>query len=89
MRDFYLLRGPLSSCSQLSDNPSYWWPDDRSWCLCTDTDVQWSFLAGSRECVDEVLAQPIMDAVETQPENPARAGMGIINDPDGNVPRTP
>jgi hypothetical protein len=89
MRDFYLLRGPLTMYSQFSDDPSYWWPDDRSWCLCTDTDFKWSYLAGSRECVDEVLAQPIMDAAETQPENPARTGMDVINDPDGHVPRTP
>jgi hypothetical protein len=89
MRNFYLLRGPLTSYAQFSDDPSYWWPDDRSWCLCTDTDFAWSYLAGSRECIDEVLGIPVMDAVETRPENPARSGMDTINDPDGVVPRLP
>jgi hypothetical protein len=89
MRDFYLLRGPLDSYAHFSNNPSYWWPDDRAWCLCTDTDFYWSYLAGTRECIDEVLGVPLLDAVETRPENPARSGMDIINDPLGTVPRSP
>jgi hypothetical protein len=89
MRNFYLLRGPLDSYAHFSNDPSYWWPDDRSWCVCTDTDFEWSYLAGSRECVDEVLALPIMDSLETRPENPARSGMDVVNDPDGRIPRSP
>jgi len=89
MRDFFLLKGPLDSYAHFSNDPSYWWPDDRAWCLCTDTDFAWSYLAGSRECVNEVLATPIMDAIETKPENPAHSGMDVLNDPDGTVPRSP
>lgn len=89
MRDFYLLRGPLDSYVHFSNDPSYWWPDDRAWCLCTDTDFNWSYLAGHRACIEEVLAVPIMDAVVTRPENPARSGMDVLNDPDGAVPRSP
>lgn len=89
MRSFYLLRGPLDSYARFSSDPSYWWPDDCSWCVCTDTDFTWSYLAGSSACVDEVLAAPIMDAVKTRPENPARSGMDVLNDPDGIVPRSP
>ena len=89
MRSFYLLRGPLNAYTQSSNDPSYWWPDDRSWCVCTDTDFKWSYLAAGRACVEEFLALPVMDAVETKPENPARSGMDTINDPDGVVPRSP
>lgn len=89
MRNFYLLRGPLDSYAHFTNDPNFWWPDDRAWCMGTDTDFYWSYLAGSRACVDEVLAAPIMDAVETKPENPARSGMDVINDPDGIVPRFP
>jgi len=88
MRNFYLLRGPLDSYAHFSNDPSYWWPDDRGWCMCTDTDFYWSYLAGSRECIDEVLALPIMDAVETKPEYPAHSGMDVVNDPDGVIPRS-
>ncbi len=81
MRNFYLLRGPLDVCADFSNDPSYWWPDDRAWCLSTDTDFYWSYLAGTRKCIDEVLAVPLVDAVETKPENPARSGMDMINNP--------
>jgi hypothetical protein len=87
MRDFYLLKGHLSSYAEFSDDPSYLWPDDRAWCLCTDTDFSWSYLAGSRRCIAEILATPILDAVETLLDNPARSGMDTINDPDGEIPR--
>lgn len=87
MRDFYLLKGHLSSYAAFSDDPSYLWPDDRAWCLCTDTDFSWSYLAGSRRCITEILATPILDAVETSLDNPARSGMDTINDPNGEIPR--
>ena len=89
MRNFYLLRGPLDSYAHFSNDPSYWWPDDRAWCLCTDTDFYWSYLAGGRECIDEILAIPVIDAVETRPDYPAHSGMDVINDPEGVVPRRP
>jgi hypothetical protein len=88
-RDFYLLRGALSTYRNLPDSPNYWWPDDRAWCLCTDTDFYWAYIAGSAACIREVLAVPELDAYETNPGNPARSGMDVINDPDGTVPRRP
>lgn len=88
-RNLYLLRGPIDSYAHFTNGPNFWWPDDRAWCMSTDTDFAWSYLAGSRACVDEVLAAPIMDAVETRPENPARSGMDVLNDPDGIIPRSP
>jgi hypothetical protein len=89
MRDFYLLRGALSTYRNLPDSPNYWWPDDRAWCLCTDTDFYWAYIAGSAACIGEVLAVPELDAYETNPSNPARSGMDVINDPDGTVARRP
>jgi hypothetical protein len=45
-------------------------------------------MAGTRERIDELLAMPILDALEAKPENPARSGMDVINDPDGVIPRS-
>ena len=89
MRNYYLLRGPLGAYRQFSHDPDFWWPDDRSWCLSTDTDFEWSYLAGSRACVEEILGTPLADAVETAPGNPAHSGMDTVNDPDGTIPRAP
>ena len=88
-RNFYLLRGPLGAYRDFPNDPNFWWPDDRAWCVCTDVDFNWGYLAGSAPCVDEVLAVPVIDALATRPGNPACSGMDVINDPDGTVPRSP
>jgi hypothetical protein len=82
MRDFYLLSGPLASYAELPHDPNYWWPDDRAWCVSTDTDFVWSYVAASAACIDEVVSDHVMDAIETRPENPARSGMDVINTAD-------
>jgi hypothetical protein len=87
MRD-YLLRGPLAAYREFPDRPSYCWPEDRAWCLVADADLSWSYLAASKSCIDQVLLVPVIDAIRTRPENPARSGMDVINDPDGLVPRS-
>jgi hypothetical protein len=42
----------------------------------------WSYVAASAACIEEVVSVPVMDAIETKPENPARSGMDVINDSD-------
>jgi hypothetical protein len=87
-RDFYLLSGThATSYRNLPHDPNYWWPDDRTWCLCTDTDFYWAYIGGSADCIKEVLSVPELDAYETNPSNPARRGMDVINDPHGTVAR--
>jgi hypothetical protein len=89
MRDYYLLRGPLACYGDFPHNPGYWWPDDRSWCWCTDIDFGWGYLAGSAACIEEVVAVPAIDALSARPDDPACSGMDIINDPGGTVARSP
>jgi hypothetical protein len=78
-RSYYLLHGPLSAYADFPDNPAYWWPEDRAWCLSTDMDFEWSYLGGPAQCVAQAVATPVIDALETRPQNPARAGMDLIN----------
>ena len=89
MRDYYLLRGPHHSYAGFPDDPGYWWPQDRAWCVVTDTDFDWAYVAGSAACINEVLAVPVIDAYATAPENPAHSGMDVLNDPDATIPRMP
>ena len=79
MRNYYLLSGPLDAFGEFPEDPDYWWPDDHAWCLSGDTDFHWAYLAGSEGCVKEVLDAPVLDAVRTEPANPARFGMDQIN----------
>jgi hypothetical protein len=55
MRDYYLLRGPHLSYAEFPDNPNYWWPEDRAWCVVTDTDVDWAYVARSSRIAAEGL----------------------------------
>jgi hypothetical protein len=86
-RDMYLLHGSLGGYADFCDPPSYWWPEDRAWCLSTDVDFEWCYLAATAACVRDVLAVPVIDAYATLPANPARSGMDVINDPDGAIRR--
>ena len=56
--------------------------------MSTDVDFDCAYIAGSAACMDEILANPVIEALAMKPENPARSGMDIINDPDGIVPRS-
>jgi hypothetical protein len=81
-RDYYLFSGPLASYREFPHDPNYWWPDDRAWCVSTDTDFVWNYVAATAACIAELVSVPVMDAIETSPENPARSGMDVINDSD-------
>jgi hypothetical protein len=87
MRDYYLLSGPLSALKDSQERPNYCWPDDRAWCVVTDTDFEWAYVAGSEALIEAILAASVLDAYATKPENPAHSGMDTINDPDGTTPR--
>jgi hypothetical protein len=87
MRDFYLLSGTHDSYRDIPHDPNYWWPDDQEWCLCTDTDFAWAYVAGSDQLIAELLSVPGLDAYQTKLQNPARQGMDVINDPHGTVAR--
>jgi hypothetical protein len=56
IRDLYLLRGPHTAYQNFPESPNYWWPDDRAWCVCTDTDYAYYYVAGTAACVGEILA---------------------------------
>ena len=54
-RDLYLLRGSHAAHRNLPDEPNYWWPDDRAWCVCADTDWDYYYVAGTGSCIEDIL----------------------------------
>lgn len=89
MRNYYLLYGPHHSYTDFPDDPDYWWPDDQAWCVVTDTDFDWAYVAGSAACIGEVLAASVIDAYPTGPDDAAHSGMDVLNDPHATIPRMP
>jgi hypothetical protein len=67
-RPMVLLRGPLTAASTAFSNlrwpesASLWWPEDRSWCVATDIDLMSTYVGGSIECIDALVADDRLEA---------------------------
>ncbi len=46
--------------------PNLLWPDDRTWCLATEVDLDSTVVGGSRELVDDLLAASDLEVVEVR-----------------------
>lgn len=62
-RRYYLLHGQLQAAACIVDPggcrhqvPDLWWPDDRQWFVATDTDLDWTYIAGSRTFIAAIIA---------------------------------
>jgi hypothetical protein len=44
--------------------PEYWWPSDHSWCLCSDFDLDFTFVGGSKNLISSVLKNTTLEALE-------------------------
>jgi hypothetical protein len=69
-RSYFLVRGPLPSAISLWETaghepPSLWWPADRSWLVSTEIYATSTYVGGSRELIDALLASPELAAAET------------------------
>lgn len=43
-----------------------WWPDDRSWFVSTEVDFSWTYVGGTKACIDAVLAHPEVEALRAR-----------------------
>jgi hypothetical protein len=73
-RNLFLLDGSLddvlttlSEVDWIYRSPNLWWPDDRAWCVVTEIDFTWSYVGGSPACIDQILGDPQLEAVPTNP----------------------
>ncbi len=73
-RSYELFEGPVEGamCFHTSrhQSPNLWWPQDRSWCVASEIDLPWTYVAGSRELVSDVLASTRLEALEASPDDP-------------------
>jgi hypothetical protein len=74
-RGYHVFSGPIKAAhTSLSAHPLFplsanlWWPADRAWCVATEIDFAWTYVAyvgGPRACIDALLADPRLETVET------------------------
>jgi hypothetical protein len=81
-RSLILYRGPIADAAAWStdflQSPNLWWPADRAWCVCSEIDLQSTYLGGSLALVDELLGDNRIEAIRVGLTDP------ISNTPPGN-----
>ncbi|MDZ5712636.1 hypothetical protein [Jeotgalibacillus haloalkalitolerans] len=55
----------LLTMEEVNENPSYFWPEDRSWCFYSDIDLDFTLVGGSREMIDALMADTWLECIET------------------------
>lgn len=73
-RNLFLLHGAIddvlttfSEVDWIYRSPNLWWPEDRAWCVATEIDFKWTYVGGSSACIDQLLADPELEALPTTP----------------------
>lgn len=94
-RAYYLFRGPLEAVPALASAgtpwgaPNLWWPDDRSWCVATDIDLDSTYVGGTHTCIDALLSDPALEVFPSRIEDRIDVGADEINPEIPSAPRRP
>ena len=57
--DYLLYTGPVDGALAFAGSgqtPNLWWPGDRAWCVASDIDLCWSYVGGSVQLIEELIA---------------------------------
>lgn len=46
--------------------PTYWWPENRNWCLCTDWDLTFTLVGGSNQLIQAIVLDEDLEALEVR-----------------------
>lgn len=46
----------------------YWWPADHSWCLCSEYDLMFTLVGGSKDLISAVLKNTTLETLEMTPQ---------------------
>jgi hypothetical protein len=74
-RDYELFEASLASLVIMlngrdQQTPNLWWPADQSWCVASEIDLQWTYVGGSSELIDQLLADERLETLVTSPDDP-------------------
>lgn len=47
-------------------SPSIWWPDDRAWCVATEVDFAWTYVAGTTSLIESILSDERLEALRAE-----------------------
>jgi hypothetical protein len=82
-REYHLLTGPVDPLvgydSLREQSPNLCWPEDRSWCLASEIDLNSSYLGCDRACADEILVLAELEARTIDPQTGIDFASDAIN----------
>lgn len=83
-REYLVLRGPLADVTDLHDalddqSPNLWWPMDRSWCVATEIDFAWTYVAGSQRLIAELLTHSALEALPAKISDRFTINSDVLN----------
>jgi hypothetical protein len=81
-RRYRLYTGPLAAVTTLGLPAGLWWPDDHTWCVATDVDLDSTYIGGSETLARALTRHPNLEVL------PARLRDSITQDAD-RPPRAP
>jgi hypothetical protein len=53
----------LEPIGRAGHSPNLWWPDDRAWCVGSEIDLMTTYVGGTHDCIEAVLAEPALEAL--------------------------
>lgn len=79
-RDYLLFSGPLEAAAGMGwqvsadwfdpQSPNLFWPDERAWLVATEIDLDSTYVGGSADLVDALLADERLEAWRARPTDP-------------------
>ncbi|MBE4909932.1 hypothetical protein IMZ08_18000 [Bacillus luteolus] len=86
----HLYYGNLEDVNELFDmgdlvglgSPTYWWTEDRGWCIHTDFDCRFSLIGGSRELIEALLANNQLECIKIDSKTRIDDAADKLNNPD-------
>jgi hypothetical protein len=69
-----LFSGPLGDVESFFVNgafqytPEYWWPFNRTWCVSTDYDLEFTIVGGQSILIDSLLRNEVLECIEIAPD---------------------
>lgn len=77
-RRYILLTGPIASVTQSLarlpfrwQSPSMWWPEDRSWCVSTEIDLNSTYVGSSVRCAEALSRTGILEVFPSAADDDA------------------
>jgi hypothetical protein len=78
-RDYLLFEGPLEGAAEfgwsvgdhlVSQSPNLFWPEDRSWCVASEIDLNCTLVGGSVALMEHLAADPRLEVWRVGAEDP-------------------